>query len=200
VTAAILHGIVLAFGLILPLGPQNSFVLTQGANQPSLWRALPAVVAAGLCDTALILVAVFGVSMAVLGIPWLKTGLVGFGVVFLLVVGVILWRNAGSGSDSAIHAAWSARRQFAFATSVSLLNPHAILDTVGVIGPSSLAYAGGERIAYTATCIAVSWLFFLSLAILGRSVSSLRGARALLNRGSAVIMWVTAVYLGSTLL
>lgn len=198
-TAAILHGIVLAFGLILPLGPQNSFILTQGANQSSLLRALPAVTAAGLCDTALILVAVFGLSLAVLGVPWLKTGLVGFGVIFLIVFGILLWRSGGRGDDGGIRSAWSARRQFTFAASVSLLNPHAILDTIGVIGPSSLAYAGAERVAYTAACITVSWLFFLSLAILGRSVSSLRGVRSLLNRGSAIIMWATAIYLGSTL-
>lgn len=196
---AIFHGAVLALGLILPLGPQNTFVLTQGASQPSVWRVLPAVAAAGLCDTLLILVAVFGVSVAVLGIPWLKTALVGGGVVFLIVVGFLLWRNGGGTETGGPGGAWSARRQFAFTTSVSLLNPHAILDTIGVIGPSSLAYDGPERIAFTLACIAVSWGFFLFLAILGRSVSSIAGARAVLNRGSALIMWGTAVYLGSTL-
>lgn len=197
--AAILHGIVLAFGLILPLGPQNTFVLAQGASQSSLVRALPAVIAAGLCDTLLILVAIFGVSVAVLGVPWLKTALIGGGVVFLLVVGVLLWRNGGGDGENGVRDAWSARRQMAFAASVSLLNPHAILDTIGVIGPSSLAYDGAERIAFAATCVAVSWIFFLGLAVLGRSVSSIRGVRTLLNRGSAVIMWGTAVYLASTL-
>jgi L-lysine exporter family protein LysE/ArgO len=201
VTVPILHGIVLAFGLILPLGPQNTFVLAQGASQPSLWRALPAVAAAGLCDTLLILLAVFGVSVAVLGIPWLRAGMVAGGVVFLVVVGVLLWRNGGAASEEGNAAgAFSARRQMAFATSVSLFNPHAILDTVGVIGPSSLAYGDGERIAFTIACIGVSWGYFLFLAILGRVVSNIRGFRRLLTRGSAVIMWGTAVYLASTLI
>lgn len=35
---AIIHGIVLAFGLILPLGAQNVFVFQQGALQPRLYR------------------------------------------------------------------------------------------------------------------------------------------------------------------
>ena len=199
-TAAILHGIVLAFGLILPLGPQNTFVLAQGAGQPSLVRALPAVAAAGLCDTLLILVAVFGVSVAVLGVPWLRMGLVAGGVVFLVVVGVLLWRNGAGAAESGATGAFSARRQMAFAASVSLFNPHAILDTVGVIGPSSLAYGETERIAFTLACIGVSWGYFLFLAVLGRVVSNIRGVRGLLNRGSAVIMWGTAVYLASTLL
>lgn len=38
---AIVHGIILAFGLILPLGVQNVFVFSQGATQPKLIRALP---------------------------------------------------------------------------------------------------------------------------------------------------------------
>lgn len=198
---AIVHGIVLAFGLILPLGPQNTFVVTQGASQPSLIRALPAVAAAGLCDTLLIGVAVFGVSVAVLGVPWLRLALVGGGVVFLGVVGVLLWRNGGGGdNDEAAAGAFSARRQVAFAVSVSLLNPHAILDTVGVIGPSALAYAGAERIAFALACVTVSWLYFLGLALLGRVASGIRGVTRWLNRGSAIIMWGTALYLGSTLL
>lgn len=198
-TTAILHGIVLAFGLILPLGPQNAFVLAQGANQPSLVRALPAVAAAGACDTLLIVAAVFGVSMAVLGVPWLKTALVVGGVVFLVVVGVLLWRG-GAGNGEPAAGAWPMRRQIAFAVSVSLLNPHAVLDTVGVIGPSSLAYQGADRIAFAVAAVAVSWAFFLFLAVLGRGAANLRGVRALLNRGSAVIMWGTAAYLASTLL
>jgi len=200
VTAAIIHGIVLAFGLILPLGPQNTFVLAQGASQPTLIRALPAVAAAGVCDTLLILVAVFGVSVAVLGVPWLRTGLVGGGIVFLIVVGALLWRNgASASSEDGATGAFSARRQVVFAASVSLFNPHAILDTVGVIGPSSLAYGTSERIAFTVACIGVSWAFFLSLAVVGRVASNVRGVRGLLRRGSAVIMWGTAVYLASIL-
>ncbi len=38
---AIIHGIVLAFGLILPLGVQNVFIFQQGAWQKQVWRALP---------------------------------------------------------------------------------------------------------------------------------------------------------------
>lgn len=197
---AIVHGIVLAFGLILPLGPQNTFVIAQGASQPSLVRALPAVMAAGLCDTLLIGVAVFGVSVAVLGVPWLRLALVAGGVVFLCVVGVLLWRNGGGGDGETVAGAFSARRQVAFAVSVSLLNPHAILDTVGVIGPSALAYAGTERMAFAVACVAVSWIYFLGLALLGRLASNIRGVRRWLNRGSAVIMWGTALYLAMTLL
>lgn len=39
--AALLHGIALAFGLILPLGAQNVFVFNQGASQPHFKKPFP---------------------------------------------------------------------------------------------------------------------------------------------------------------
>ena len=55
-------------------------------------------------------------------------------------------------------------KQISFALSVSLLNPHAIMDTIGVIGTSA-AYDGSEKIAFTVATISVSWLWFIFLAI-----------------------------------
>ena len=72
-TEAILHGIIFAFGLIVPLGVQNVFVFNQGALQPTFVRALPVVVTAGICDTILIVAAVSGVSLLVLTFAWLET-------------------------------------------------------------------------------------------------------------------------------
>ena len=62
---AIIHGIILAFGLIIPLGVQNVFVFNQGASQPNIWRA-SVVLTASICDTLLILIAVQGVSLVLL--------------------------------------------------------------------------------------------------------------------------------------
>ncbi len=67
-----IHGILLAFGLILPLGVQNVFIFNQGAQQPSFWRTLPAVVTAGVCDTLLIVLAVAGISAIITAFSTLK--------------------------------------------------------------------------------------------------------------------------------
>ena len=197
---AFFHGFVLGFGLILPLGPQNTFVLTQGAAHARLALAMPAVAVAALCDTALIVLSVLGVSLVVLTFAWVKTALLLAGVGFLVVFGVLLWRGAASdesGDNRSGH--WPLRRQVAFAASVSLLNPHAILDTTGVIGTSSLSYSGDERVAFTIAAILVSWMWFLTLAVAGRMLMAVPGVRGILNRVSAVIMWVTAVYLATDL-
>lgn len=57
---AALHGFILAFGLILPLGVQNIFVFNQGAVQPRFSRVLPVILTASVCDTLLITLAVAG--------------------------------------------------------------------------------------------------------------------------------------------
>lgn len=84
IVEAIVHGIVLACGSILSLGAQNVFVFSQGATQPKLIRALPAAVTAALCDTFLILLAVFGLSTIVLQFEWLRLILIIAGILFLL--------------------------------------------------------------------------------------------------------------------
>jgi L-lysine exporter family protein LysE/ArgO len=202
--AAIVHGVVLAFGLILALGPQNVFVFSQGAVQPRFSRALPVVLAASFADTALILLAVGGASAVVLAIPWVETALVGLGVVFLLYVGLATWRSepevplAVADGDGAVR--WTLGRQVGSTLSISLLNPHAILDTVGVIGPSSLAYAGSERAAFAAACVCVSWAFFFALALAGRAFGKLGAVRQWMGKVSAVAIWSAALYLALGLL
>ncbi len=96
---AIIHGIVLAFGLILPLGAQNVFVFQQGALQPRLYQALPVVITAALCDTLLIALAVIGVSVVVFTIPVLQIGLYIIGFCFLVYMGWSVW-NTSSSTDA----------------------------------------------------------------------------------------------------
>jgi len=194
--SAFLHGYLLSFGLILPLGPQNVFVFSQGATQPKLRRALPVVLTAAAADTLLILSAVLGVSAVVLTVPWVKAVLGVIGVCFLLFIGRVTWRSeVHEDNTTRLAHDWPLRRQIIFALSVSLLNPHAILDTIGVIGASSLAYADAERSAFTAACILNSWLWFFMLAVAGKLIGSIGPIRRWLNRVSAVIIWISAVYL-----
>lgn len=200
---ALIHGIFLAFGLIIPLGVQNVFIFNQGATQPTLWRAMPAVITAAICDTLLILLAVLGVSLVVLQISWLKSILYLFGILFLSYMGWITWKNRHRQQTDTGSSSLSAKKQIGFAASVSLLNPHAILDTIGVIGTSSLAYENGEKWVFTIACIFVSYLWFFGLALAGRGTGQLdKNGKwlALLNSGSAVIIWGVAAYMAWSLI
>jgi L-lysine exporter family protein LysE/ArgO len=193
---AILHGIILAFGLILPLGVQNVFVFSQGATQPKLLRALPATVTAALCDTFLILLAIFGLSIIVLQFEWLRISLMITGILFLLYMGFAIWRSEPRTTKT--NKALPIRQQIIFALSVSLLNPHAILDIVGVIGTSALKYVGTEQVFFTITCITVSWIWFFGLMLAGAVMKKLDGTGGLMNifnKFSALFIWGTAIYL-----
>ncbi|PED05945.1 LysE/ArgO family amino acid transporter [Bacillus pseudomycoides] len=193
---AIVHGIILAFGLILPLGVQNVFVFSQGATQPKLIRALPAAVTAALCDTFLILLAVFGLSTIVLQFEWLRLGLMIAGILFLLYMGYVIWRSKPTNSET--NKALPIRQQVIFALSVSLLNPHALLDIIGVIGTSALKYVGTEQVLFTIACITISWVWFFGLTLAGTIMKKLDSTGNLMNifnKCSALFIWGTAIYL-----
>lgn len=168
---AILHGFLLAFGLILPLGVQNVFIFSQGASQPNLLKALPATIAASLCDTLLIVLAVFGLSAIVLQFEWLRLGLMSVGIIFLLYMGYSIWTSKPATVETGKNL--TMKKQIIFALSVSLLNPHAILDTVAVIGTSALRYTGMEQVIFTVTCIAVSWCWFIGITLAGATMKKL---------------------------
>ena len=194
---AFLHGIILAFGLIIPLGVQNVFVFNQGASQSTLLKAAPVVITAAICDTILILVAVQGVSLVLLTFSWLTTALYTVGFFFLLYMGWSIWKSEPAAPQNEERTI-SIKRQIIFAASVSLLNPHAILDTIGVIGTNSIQYVGTEKWAFTFATISVSWLWFIGLAIAGRILGKMdaSGKRIqLLNKISGVIIWGVALYM-----
>ncbi|KKB37358.1 LysE/ArgO family amino acid transporter [Bacillus thermotolerans] len=195
--AALLHGIVLAFGLILPLGAQNVFVFNQGAAQPRFRGALPVILTASLCDSFLILLAVLGISMIVLSFPALQIALFSIGLFFLLYMGWSVWKSDPA-NLSQDEAAMPPKKQILFAMSVSLLNPHAILDTIGVIGTSSLSYTGLEKVGFTVACLIVSWCWFFVLAIAGKVIGNFDTEGTLLkiiNKASAAIIWGVAFYI-----
>jgi L-lysine exporter family protein LysE/ArgO len=201
---AFIHGFILAFGLILPLGVQNVFVFNQGVLQKRFIHALPVVLTASLCDTLLITLAVFGVSLVVLGSFWIKTILLSVGIVFLLYMGWSTWKSIpeNGNNENTSKENFTLFKQIAFSASVSLLNPHAIMDTVGVIGTSSLRYNGVEKIAFALASILVSWIWFTGLAVAGRITGELDKSGRLmtvLNKISALVMWGAAIYIGFTL-
>ena len=194
---AIIHGIILAFGLIIPLGVQNVFVFNQGASQPNIWRAVPVVLTASICDTLLILIAVQGVSLVLLTFSWLTTALYMIGFFFLIYMGLVIWRSNPS-NDVKQEKSMPLKKQILFAASVSLLNPHAILDTIGVIGTNSIQYIGSEKWAFTAATIIVSWIWFISLALAGKFLKRLDSTGktiVLLNKFSGLIIWGVALYM-----
>jgi L-lysine exporter family protein LysE/ArgO len=196
--AAFIHGVILAIGLIIPLGVQNFFVFSQGAMKSRFNQVLPIVVTASICDTLLIVLAVSGVSLLILHFIWMKTVLVVLGALFLLYMGFMSWRAKPPQPSEDVPVNRNTRKLIGYTLLISILNPHAILDTIGVIGTSSINYTGAEKWSFMVACIAVSWAWFFFLALLGRSVGKMdrsgRWVRAL-NKFSAIVMWVASILL-----
>lgn len=197
---AALHGFILAVALILPIGMQNGFILTQGALQTRWFGALPAVITAAACDTLLIGLAVLGLSAAAFHIIVLRIGLGIIGILFLLYMTRLTWRDAKAVRQDDRGQPWRASRQIRFACSVSLLNPHALIDTLAVIGGSAIVYpTWSEKISFGVACAVVSWIWFVFLAIVGHFLgrrASKRFSTGVIHRVSAIMMLASAIYLG----
>lgn len=195
-TIAFINGFILAFGLIMPLGVQNVFIFNQGAAQRKFYSALPSIITAGLCDTFLIIIAVLGVSLLVMQKPWIKDIIFLFGFCFLLYMGYITWNTRVNKVEPP--KSLSAKKQILFAASVSLLNPHALLDSIAIIGTNSMRFEGVDKWSFTFACILVSWLWFFGIAITGKIMHKLDRSGKLLNttnKISAIIIWIVAFYL-----
>ncbi|CAM4196822.1 LysE/ArgO family amino acid transporter [Lacicoccus alkaliphilus] len=197
-SAAVIHGVLLSIGLIMAFGAQNVFIFNQGASHKKLRSSLPAVITASVCDTILIILAVLGVSLMVMTVPGLQITLFAAGFLFLLYIGWTIWSSDPVKVNDK-YGAMRADKQIMFAISVSLLNPHAILDTIGVIGANSLRYSGvAELVAFAVACIIVSWITFIMLAVIGRSIRSIdREGKIVMtiNKVSALMIWGVASYI-----
>lgn len=191
-----LAGLALGLALIVPIGPQNVFVVGQGLAVG--WpRAVWAVLAAGCCDTLLIVTGAGGVSGLLTGLPALRYVLLAGGVAFLTYLGVQAWRSSASALDLDAGEKLPAQTVLRRTLAVSLLNPHAILDTVGVIGTAIAAQPAVSRIIFAGGTVTASWLWFLLLAAGAAAARRLLTPRRALwfERVSGSIMLLFAVLL-----
>ncbi|MFQ3307108.1 MAG: L-lysine exporter family protein LysE/ArgO [Candidatus Midichloriaceae bacterium] len=196
---ATLHGSILALGLIMPLGMQNLFIFNQGATQKRMLHTLPSVITASICDTILIILSVLGVSLLILQLSWLKLTLFIASFFFFIYIGYITW-NKATIKLSEKKKAFSAKKQILFTTSVSFFNPHAITDTIMVIGSNSIQYSGQPKFAYTISCIVVSWLWFYGIAFAGHKLHKSELWMKVINKVAALMIWAIAINIGKEII
>ena len=112
-------------------------------------------------------------------------------------MGFVLWRT-NTAATAVDGQTFSMKRQIIFAASVSLLNPHAILDTIGVIGTNSLTYSGNVRMGLHANNNSRFLALVFRTSMGGRyfgKIDSSGKLIALLNKVSALVVWGVAVYM-----
>ena len=112
-------------------------------------------------------------------------------------MGFVTW-NKENNAENKKTKPLSPKQQIIFALSVSILNPHAIIDTVAVIGTNSLNYHSHAKIAFAISCISVSWIWFIFLAFAGKYIKNLDNSGRyiyFINKVAAIIIWIIALYL-----
>lgn len=187
----LLSGLTLGLSLIVATGPQNAFVLRQGLTRR---HALLAALACSLADTLLMVIGVLGVGALLARSPALATLGTLAGAAFLGWYG---WRSFQSARKPGTLQAGGQGAQtpgavLATAAAFSFLNPHALLDTVVLIGGASAGLENTGRVAFLLGTILASWTWFFSLALLaGRLAPLMRSARAwqVLDVLVGLMMW-----------
>jgi L-lysine exporter family protein LysE/ArgO len=161
------QGFGLGCGLIIAIGAQNAFVLSQAVRRN---HHLTVAMICAFCDAVLITAGVMGVGALVDQNPWLLNALAWFGAAFVGWYGFLAFRSAMKGNS--LEAGRSAKGSFktvVLATlAVTLLNPHVYLDTVVLLGSISTQFANPGRYFFAAGAMCASVLWFFSLCLGGR--------------------------------
>ncbi len=158
-----IKGFITMASLIVAIGVQNAFVLRQGVKHQSTF------IAASICFGCDVLMV--GLGTAGLGSLFASSHrlslLVAFGgAAFLAFYGLrsLLAAKKAKGLDLKIADKASRAGTILTAFAVSLLNPHAILDTVVLVGGLAARYQGTARIACALGAVTASGAWFYSLA------------------------------------
>ncbi len=162
-------GLVLGLSLITCLGPQNVFLIRQGILGT---HAILAALTCFLCDSVLVYASVAKLHEVLDDHLLLQQGLTWLGSLFLLLYGIKTLRQAGCQQAVAIVAAASTTRWRIIMMSLgfSLLNPHAIIDSLVIIGGGSSQFPQ-HRGAFFFGVITASFLWFFLLTFILRFFS-----------------------------
>ncbi|RUR35401.1 LysE/ArgO family amino acid transporter [Vreelandella populi] len=162
------NGLFIAIGLIMAIGAQNAFVLSQSLRRE---HHVAVALLCILCDAALITAGVFGLASILTQSPLLLAIARWGGIVFLLWYGSqALYRAC---RPQSLQATSTSPRSFSAimlaALAVTLLNPHVYLDTVLLIG--SLGAQQPMPGAYALGAASGSFIWFSALALGGASLA-----------------------------
>ena len=184
-------------GLIVAIGAQNAFVLSQSVRgEHHLIIAMICI----LCDAVFITAGVAGVGASVSANPSLAQWVTWGGACFLFIYGCGSLRSAiqGGSLDTNDRAVRSLGAAILTTLAVTLLNPHFYLDTVILLGGISSQFHGENRLIFWAGAISASTLWFTCLCLGGQMLAPIFKKRIswrILDTLVCATMWIIAVSL-----
>ena len=161
------NGLILGLSLIMALGPQNIFLIKQGARRNH--AALSAVICF-ICDIILVCASIAGLHKLILAHPTFQVWMIWLGSAFLFYYALKALRSGLSkkkkdeDGTSNLH---NKTQIILCALGFSLLNPHAIIDTLVIIGSGSSQFPDHE-LAFLAGVVTASLIWFSSLTFTTR--------------------------------
>ncbi len=178
-------------GLIMAIGAQNAFVLSQGVRK-NHYIVIPLVCA--ICDAILVAIGVTGVGGLITGNP-LFSKIAGIGgALFLFAYGAFAFKSAihGNRLDANQTAATSTKAAILATLAVTLLNPHVYIDTILLLGSIASQFKPPEHLVFGAGAVTASFAWFFILSIGARFLAPLfkkKSSWRILDTCVGIIMW-----------
>ncbi|EPZ49290.1 translocator protein, LysE family [Bacteriovorax sp. BAL6_X] len=159
------QGFLLQASLILALGAQNLFVIDVGLKKNN--HILAATICS-ICDVALILLGVLGVSALLVKTPIFKVGVGGVGALFLLYYSYLKLKESFFGIEMKKDGKTErlSKKLIILTTlSFTLLNPHVYIDTFFLVGGYSTKFESIKdklTFGFGAGLFSMLWFYFLA--------------------------------------
>ncbi len=162
-----IQGFILCAITITSVGPQNIFILRQGLRRQHVFAT---AFFSTLARVLLISLAVGGLSAGISTNPFFRIGITIAGALFLAYVGASALRRTWSKESASLTLASQQATTGGIQTSIiaalcfAFLNPAIYMNTLMVIGSTSLNYHAYERLAFAigAVLATTTWFFALS--------------------------------------
>ncbi len=165
-----IQGFGMGGGLIVAIGAQNAFVLTQGVRRN---HHLAVAMLCILCDGLLIALGVTGVGTMVASNPTLATVAAWGGAAFLSWYGFNSFMAAIRGGSlyESEETGRTLKHTLMLTLAVTLLNPHVYLDTVVLMGSVSGQFATPDRYVFGMGAFVASFVWFILLSLGGQMLA-----------------------------
>ena len=198
---AYLKGMGTGAGLIIAIGAQNAFVLSQGLKRRHI-ILIPAI--CGLCDAILVAAGVAGMGRIVASTPVITKIAGTGGALFLFFYGLRAFYSAFQSNRLDTETAGSMPLKTAVLATlgVTLLNPHVYIDTIVLLGSISGQFKSPAHLAFGAGAVSASFLWFFILSLGAGFLAPLfktPTAWRILDSFVGVMMWGVALSLAQSL-
>lgn len=195
-----LKGLGLGLGMIIPIGAQNAYLINQGIRRNfHLIAAITCIIG----DSLMIGLGIFGVGHLLSSNELLLQIITVVGIIFLSWYGISsFWRGVKGGGSMQIEESGTLSRGkrsvLIGALAVTLLNPHAYIDSMIILGGIGNQMDSELRLAFAIGTMTASVIWFFSITTAAAKFApwlSRPPIQRTLDIIIGLIMWVIALSL-----